>query len=57
MLYLATPEQIQQRAAMLLQDVRYVIEAHFEMTEKAAAGDNPGKFQDAAIRWFWRRSK
>ncbi len=57
MLYLATPEQIQQRAAMLLQDVRYVIEAHFEMTEKAAAGDNPGKFQDAEIRWFWRRSK
>ena len=43
-LYLNTKECIQQRAAMVLQDVRYVIEAHFEMTEKAAPGDNPGKF-------------
>ena len=49
-LYLAAPESIQQRAAMVLQDVRYVIEAHFEMTEKAAPGDNPGKFQDIMRR-------
>ncbi len=49
-LYLATPESIQQRAAMVLRDVRYVIEAHFEMTEKAAPGDNPGKFQDIMKR-------
>ena len=49
-LYLATPESIQQRAAMILRDVRYMIEAHFEMTEKAAAGDNPGKFQDIITR-------
>lgn len=49
-LYLATPESIQQRAAMVLRDVRYVIEAHFEMTEKAAPGDNPGKFQDIIKR-------
>lgn len=49
-LYLATPESIQQRAAMVLRDVRYVIEAHFEMTEKAAPGDNPGKFQDIMQR-------
>lgn len=49
-LYLATPESIQQRAAMVLRDVRYVIEAHFEMTEKAAPGDNPGKFQDIMRR-------
>ena len=48
-LYLATPQEIRQRAAMLLRDVHYVIEAHFEMTEKAAPGDNPGKFQ-AIIR-------
>ena len=40
----------QQRAALLLRDVRYVIEAHFEMTEKAAPGDNPGKFQDIVKR-------
>lgn len=49
-LYLATPESIQQRAAMVLRDVRYVIEAHFEMTEKAVPGDNPGKFQDIMKR-------
>lgn len=28
-LYLATPESIQQRAAMVLRDVHYVIDAHF----------------------------
>ena len=49
-LYLATPDSIQQRAAMVLKDVRYVIEAHFEMTQKAAPGDNPGKFQDIVKR-------
>ena len=49
-LYLATPESIQQRAAMILRDVRYVIEAHFEMTENAAESDNPGKFQDIMKR-------
>ena len=49
-LYLATPESIQQRAALVLCNVRYVIDAHFEMTEKAAPGDNPGKFQDIMKR-------
>ena len=49
-LYLATPESIQQRAAMVLRDVRYVIEAHFEMTENAVPGDNPGKYQDIIKR-------
>ena len=49
-LYLATQESIQQRAAMVLKDVRYVIEAHFDMTEEAAEGDNPGKFQDIIKR-------
>lgn len=49
-LYLATPESIQQRAALVLCNVRYVIDAHFEMTKKAAPGDNPGKFQDIMKR-------
>lgn len=49
-LYLATPESIQQRAAMVLRDVRYVIEAHFEMTPKANETDNPGKFQEIMRR-------
>ncbi len=48
--YLATSQEIQQRAAMLLKNVHYVIEAHFSMTEKAAPGDNPGKFQDIIKR-------
>lgn len=49
-LYLATSESIQQRAAMVLRDVHYVIEAHFEMTQKANATDNPGKFQGIVRR-------
>ncbi|MDO5142966.1 MAG: type I-C CRISPR-associated protein Cas5c [Eubacteriales bacterium] len=49
-LYLSTTEDIQQRAALLLRDVRYVIDAHFEITDKAAPSDNPGKFQDIVTR-------
>lgn len=49
-LYLATLESIQQRAAMILRDVHYVIDAHFEMTDHAAPSDNPGKFQDMMRR-------
>ena len=49
-LFLAAPESIQQRAALVLRDVHYVIDAHFEMTDKAAPGDNPGKFQDIMRR-------
>ena len=45
-LYLATPQEIVQRSSLLLQDVHYVIEAHFDMTGKASPSDNPGKFQD-----------
>lgn len=49
-LYIATCENIQQRAALMLTNVRYVIEAHFDMTEKASPQDNPGKFQDIIKR-------
>ena len=49
-LYLAAPESIQQRAAMVLTNVRYIIDAHFVMTDNAAPGDNPGKFQDIIKR-------
>lgn len=48
--YLATPQSIQQRAAMVLRDVHYVIEAHFELTEHASPTDNAGKFQDIMRR-------
>ena len=36
----------QQRATTLLRDVAYVIEAHFELTEKAGADDSIGKHLD-----------
>lgn len=49
-LYLCTAKDIQQRAALVLQDVRYVFEAHFEMTTAANQSDNPGKFQDIITR-------
>lgn len=49
-LYLSTKEEIQQRAALLLRDVEYIIEAHFTMTDKATPSDNPGKFQDIIKR-------
>lgn len=49
-IYIATPQSIQQRATMALKNVRYVIEAHFEMTPQAAPSDNPGKFKDIVRR-------
>ena len=49
-LYLAAPESVQQRAAMVLRDVHYVIDAHFDMMKNAAPSDNPGKFQDIIKR-------
>ena len=47
---IVTTQDIQQRATMMLKDVRYVIEAHFDMTDKANASDNPGTFQDIVKR-------
>lgn len=35
-LYISTVQNIQQRASLVLRDVRYVIEAHFKMTDRAA---------------------
>ena len=49
-LYLSTSEDIQQRASVILQDVHYIIEAHFTLTERAAPGDNAGKFQSIIKR-------
>lgn len=42
----------QQRSAIILKKVCYVIEAHFELTEKAGADDNAGKH----IEIFKRRA-
>lgn len=49
-LSLYATEQRQQRAAMILRNVRYVIEAHFTMTNRASPGDNPAKFQETLKR-------
>lgn len=49
-LYIAASQDIQQRATLLLRDVRYVIDAHFELTDQAAPSDNAGKFQDIIKR-------
>ncbi len=40
----------QQRAAMILKNVGYIIEAHFVLTDKAGEGDNEGKHLDTFNR-------
>jgi CRISPR-associated protein Cas5d len=45
-LYALSDEDRQQRAATVLRDVAYVIEAHFDLTSKATAEDNEGKHLD-----------
>ena len=49
-LYISAKEDIVQRASLILCDVEYVIEAHFDMTAKANGTDNPGKFKDILMR-------
>ncbi len=49
-LYINTKDDIAQRASVILTDVEYVIEAHFEMTDKASPTDNEGKFLDITNR-------
>lgn len=46
-------EDRQQRAATILRDVAYVIEAHFELSEKAGPDDSVGKHLDI----FKRRAR
>jgi CRISPR-associated protein Cas5d len=43
-------EERQQRASLLLRDVRYRITASFAMTERAGASDNPQKFAEMFAR-------
>jgi len=43
----------QQRAGLFLRDVAYRLHGYFELTEKAEASDNPGKFAEM----FRRRAK
>lgn len=48
--HIYTAEDIQQRAAMLLTNVRYIIEAHFEMTDKAGAAETQQKHYAILMR-------
>lgn len=43
-IYIDASKEIQQRAASVLTDVRYIVSAHFELTDRAAPGDTPEKF-------------
>lgn len=49
-LYLNTKTDIVQRASTVLKNVRYVIEAHFDIGPEANDTDNSGKFQDILKR-------
>ena len=48
--YINAKEDTQQRAALILVNVKYVLEAHFEMTDRASSSDNAGKFTDIIHR-------
>jgi CRISPR-associated protein Cas5d len=50
--YLGTNDIRQQRAAMVLKNVDYVIEAHFELTEKAGPDETKEKHYNIALRRF-----
>ncbi|HML46089.1 MAG TPA: type I-C CRISPR-associated protein Cas5c [Clostridia bacterium] len=49
-LYIDRAAAIQQRAATVLRDVRYVIEAHFELTGRAGDGDTEEKHYAILMR-------
>ena len=49
-LYINTNADRQQRASMVLKNVRYIIEAHFEMTDKAGETDTVEKHYNIAVR-------
>lgn len=43
-LMLITSQERTQRMTVMLRDVRYIIKAHFELTDKSAPTDSPAKF-------------
>jgi CRISPR-associated protein Cas5d len=48
--YLSATDARQQRAALVLKDVDYAIEAHFELTAKATAEDTVEKHYNMVLR-------
>lgn len=49
-IYINTNADRQQRASMVLKNVRYIIEAHFELTDKAGETDTIEKHYNIALR-------
>jgi len=49
-LSISSKAEIVQRASLLLRNVEYIVDAHFEMTDRANDSDNPGKFKDIIMR-------
>lgn len=47
---IVTSQDIQQRASLVLKNVRYLLEAHFELTDKAGETDTPEKHYNIALR-------
>jgi CRISPR-associated protein Cas5d len=48
--YISAVDDRQQRAAMVLRNVDYIIEAHFDLTDKAGAEDTNAKHYNMALR-------
>lgn len=48
--YINTSDSIQQRASMVLKNVHYLIEAHFDITERAGETDTVEKHYNVALR-------
>lgn len=48
--FMDTTDKRQQRAALVLKNVDYVVEAHFELTEEAGPGDTVEKHYNIALR-------
>ena len=48
--FISAKENITQRASLILKDVRYAIEAHFELTDKVEDTDNEKKHYNIALR-------
>lgn len=50
LLYQNAGENIAQRGSLVLKDVAYIIQAHFELTERAGEGDTEEKHYNMALR-------
>jgi CRISPR-associated protein Cas5d len=50
LLYLSATDSRQQRASLVLKDVDYIIEAHFDLTERAGPDDTVEKHYNVVLR-------